>query len=32
MSECLVMGAVGDQGDVVLLEPTHSIPNGWRIS
>lgn len=32
MSECLVMDAVGDQGDVVLLEPTHSIPNGWRIS
>jgi tRNA-binding protein len=32
MSECLVLGAVGMEGDVVLLQPERSIPNGLRIS
>lgn len=31
MSECLVLGAVGDEGDVVLLAPDFKIDNGLRI-
>ena len=31
MSECLVLGAVGDEGDVVLLAPDFRIENGLRI-
>lgn len=31
MSECLVIGAVGDEGDVVLLAPDFKIENGLRI-
>lgn len=31
MSECLVLGAVGDEGDVVLLSPDMKIGNGLRI-
>ena len=31
MSECLVLGAVGDQGDVVLLSPDFKVENGLRI-
>ena len=31
MSECLVLGAVGDDGDVVLLAPDFKIENGLRI-
>lgn len=31
MSECLVLGAVGDDGDVVLLSPDFIIENGLRI-
>lgn len=31
MSECLVMGAVGDGGDVVLLSPDFKVENGLRI-
>jgi len=31
MSECLVLGAVGDEGDVVLLAPDFKIENGLRI-
>ena len=31
MSECLVLGAVGDQGDVVLLSPDFEVENGLRI-
>lgn len=31
MSECLVLGAVGDEGDVVLLSPDFKIVNGLRI-
>jgi tRNA-binding protein len=31
MSECLVLGAVGDEGDVILLAPDFKIKNGLRI-
>ena len=31
MSECLVLGAVGDAGDVILLAPDFKIQNGLRI-
>jgi tRNA-binding protein len=31
MSECLVLGAVGDAGDVILLAPDFTVPNGLRI-
>jgi tRNA-binding protein len=30
-SECLVLGAVGDQGDVILLSPDFVIENGLSI-
>lgn len=31
MSECLVLGAVGEEGDVVLLSPDFKVDNGLRI-
>ncbi|WP_294821450.1 tRNA-binding protein [uncultured Flavobacterium sp.] len=31
MSECLVLGAVGEEGDVILLAPDHKVVNGMRI-
>lgn len=31
MSECLVLGAVGEEGDVILLTPDFKIKNGLRI-
>ncbi|RBN50939.1 tRNA-binding protein [Flavobacterium psychrolimnae] len=31
MSECLVLGAVGEEGDVILLVPDFKIENGLRI-
>lgn len=31
MSECLVLGAVGADGDVILLAPDFKIENGLRI-
>ena len=31
MSECLVLGAVGAEGDVILLAPDFKIENGLRI-
>tara|TARA_R110000868_G_scaffold58546_3_gene180734 strand:+ start:904 stop:1245 length:342 start_codon:yes stop_codon:yes gene_type:complete len=31
MSECLVLGAVGEEGDVILLAPDFKIVNGLRI-
>lgn len=31
MSECLVLGAVGDGGDVILLSPDYKVENGLRI-
>jgi len=32
MSECLVLGAVNDEGEVILLAPDSKIENGLRIS
>ncbi|KAF2518804.1 tRNA-binding protein [Flavobacterium salilacus subsp. salilacus] len=32
MSECLVLGAVGEEGDVILLAPDSRIKNGLRIA
>jgi tRNA-binding protein len=32
MSECLVLGAVGTEGDVVLLAPDVTVENGLRIA
>ena len=32
MSECLVLGAVGQEGDVVLLSPDFKVENGLRIA
>lgn len=32
MSECLVLGAVGQEGDVVLLAPDFKVENGARIA
>ncbi len=31
MSECLVLGTVGEQGDIVLLSPDFKVENGLRI-
>lgn len=31
MSECLVLGAVGEAGQVVLLQPQRSVQNGLRV-
>ena len=31
MSECLVLGAVGQEGDVILLAPDFRVENGLRI-
>jgi tRNA-binding protein len=31
MSECLVLGAVGHEGDVILLTPDFKVENGLRI-
>jgi tRNA-binding protein len=31
MSECLVLGALGQEGDVILLAPDFKIENGLRI-
>ncbi len=32
MSECLVLGAVGEEGDVVLLNPDFKVENGTKIA
>jgi len=32
ISECLVLGVVGDQGGVVLLNPSHAVSNGLKIA
>jgi tRNA-binding protein len=31
MSECLVLGAVGDNNDIVLLNPDFPVENGLRV-
>jgi len=31
MSECLVLGAMGESGDVILLAPDFKVENGLRI-
>jgi tRNA-binding protein len=31
MSECLVLGAVGNEGDIILLSPEFKVENGLRI-
>lgn len=31
MSECLVLGVMGDQREVILLQPDGKVKNGWRI-
>ena len=31
MSECLVLGALGQEGDVILLAPDFKVENGLRI-
>lgn len=31
MSQCLVLGAVGENGEVTLLEPNKEVKNGMRI-
>lgn len=32
MSECLVLGVVGDEKEVTLLQPERQVPNGLRIA
>lgn len=32
ISECLVLGAVDDEGDVILLQPESPVKNGLRIA
>jgi len=32
ISECLVLGAVEEEGGVILLRPDQEVPNGLRIS
>ncbi|HWS59796.1 MAG TPA: tRNA-binding protein [Flavobacterium sp.] len=32
MSECLVLGAMGEENDIVLLQPDFLVVNGLRIS
>lgn len=32
MSECLILGAVGEEGDVILMQPEASAMNGQRIA
>lgn len=31
MSQCLVLGAIGDNGDVILLSADQKVPNGLKI-
>jgi len=32
MSECLVLGLVGEENDVVLLSPNFPVPNGLKMA
>lgn len=31
MSECLLLGAMGPEQEVILLNPERAVPDGWRI-
>ncbi|MBD3638438.1 MAG: tRNA-binding protein [Crocinitomicaceae bacterium] len=31
MSECLVLGIYGEGNDVILLQPSGSVQNGWKV-
>ena len=31
MSECLLLGAMGPEQEVILLNPERAVPNGWRV-
>ncbi|MEZ4923273.1 MAG: tRNA-binding protein [Crocinitomicaceae bacterium] len=31
ISECLVMGVLGDNKNVILLQPQQKVNNGWKI-
>ena len=31
MSECLLMGVLGNNKDVILLQPQQNVENGWKI-
>ena len=31
MSECLVMGVLGKEKDVILIQPDQQVENGWKI-
>jgi len=31
MSECLVLGSIGNEGEVILLSPDFKVENGLRI-
>lgn len=31
MSECLLLGAMGPDKEVILLHPERPVPNGWRV-
>lgn len=32
MSECLVMGVLGGNKEVILLQPERKVENGWKIA
>ncbi|MHB1277041.1 MAG: tRNA-binding protein [Bacteroidia bacterium] len=32
MSECLILGCLGNDKKVVLLRPDMDVPNGWKVS
>ena len=32
MSECLVLGVVGNDKEVVLIQPDKNVPNGYKIA
>lgn len=31
MSECLLLGAMGPDKEVIMLNPERDVPNGWRV-
>lgn len=30
-SECLVLGVIGQNNDIILLQPEQKVANGWRV-